>query len=39
MTFNFEPQEKYLAWVPQGKDMFSQYGLCGKELDRKHRTV
>ena len=32
MTFNFEPQEKYLAWVPQGKDMFSQYGLCGKEL-------
>jgi|APGre2960657373_1045057.scaffolds.fasta_scaffold02910_4 hypothetical protein len=29
---NFEPQEKYLAWVPQGKAMFSQYGLCGQEL-------
>ena len=32
MTFNFEPQEKYLAWVSQGKGIFSQYGLCGKEL-------
>lgn len=33
MGFNFEPQEKYLAWVPQGKAIFSQYGLCGKELE------
>ena len=32
MTFNFEPQEKYLAWVPQGKDIFSRYGLCGQEI-------
>lgn len=37
MTFNFEPQEKYLAWVPQGKAIFSQYGLCGKELPAKKR--
>jgi hypothetical protein len=29
---NFEPQEKYLAWVLQGKGMFSQYGLCGQEI-------
>lgn len=30
--FNFEPQEKYLAWIPEGKKIFLQYGLCGKEL-------
>ena len=33
MSFNFEPQEKYLAWVPQGKAMFFQYGLCGQEIE------
>lgn len=41
MAFNFEPQEKYLAWVPQGKAIFSQYGLCGQELasDKSQRLT
>jgi len=42
MALNFEPQEKYLAWVPQGKAIFSQYGLCGNELlaqERQQKTL
>lgn len=41
MSFNFQPQEKYLAWVPEGKAIFSQYGLCGQELasDKSQRLT
>ena len=37
MKFNFQPQEEYLEWIPEGKKIISDYDLCGNVSYRKFK--